>query len=216
MSDDCANEWGCRLCIPAERAARSRQQLSARENDSFGHLRDEVNATFDNGEFQLLKVATCGSDAQLFALIQATGGDLNSCIIACGSYVSGENGGLQNWSTSNFAIQHGPSTITHPKFVSTQFTKRNTVPLPYMIPGTMSEKALAAYEEKCLTEIHVRCLFARLSGSPYKNLLMEIMLAGCGATLSAAALTKIGYLAAHHGISITLDEIMTGGGREPC
>ena len=217
MADDLANNWGLQLCHPinktssaGRKAATSQQQSDGFDDHSVSALKDVVRATLDK-EFELVKVASCGSDANLFALIEASNGNLNRCMVACGSYVAGTNGGLQSWSTSSFAVQYGPVVITHPSLVSSDFTRSNTVALPYHIFGLLPSQEIRAYEDEVLLELHIRCLIARMNNAPFKTLLMELCLAGSGARLSDRALTRIAYLSTHHGFSILLDEIMTGG-----
>ena len=50
-----------------------------------------------------------------------------------------------------------------------------------------------------------------MDGKPYKALLLELVLAGCGATLSDRALRGLAVLSKKHGIAFIVDEIMTGG-----
>jgi hypothetical protein len=75
----------------------------------------------------------------------------------------------------------------------------------------MKPAAQAKYEEDCLNNLHIRLLFQRATGKPISTLLLEPILAGCGATLSIHAFTLLGRLCKHHGITVILDEIMTGG-----
>ena len=133
---------------------------------------------------------------------------VHDCI---GSYISRSNAGLQNWSTSNFESMFGPSLVLSPDSIRFDFTRTHTVGLPYFLHGTLTNAKLEAYEDRCLQELHVRCLAARISNAPLKVLLMELLLAGNGGMLSDGALTRIGILARHHNFCIILDEIMTGG-----
>ncbi len=71
-----------------------------------------------------------------------------------------------------------------------------------------------AYEDDCLQAVHIRLCWAKMRRMPYKALLLELVLAGNGAMLSNRALVAIGKLAAHHGISVIVDEIMTCGRTE--
>jgi hypothetical protein len=162
-------------------------------------------------EFVLTRVMSCGSDANLFAVVDLTEGDTESCVIAAGSYVAGDGGPLQSWSTNEFSVQRGPSGITSPKAVVNKFTRSHTVALPYIIEGVLDSNTAEEYENECLNELHIRCLIAKVKGSPLKCILMELMLASNGATLSDRALTMIGKLAEKHNLNIVLDEIMTGG-----
>ena len=217
MADDLANDWGLQLCHPtnetssaSRNATKGQQQVEGFSDHCVRDLKNEIRATLHD-EFELVKVASCGSDANLFALIEATNGNLNRCMVACGSYVAGTNGGLQSWSTSRYAVAYGPVVVTHPSLVSSDITKSNTIALPYHIFGALPSRDIEAYEDEVLIELHIRCLIARMNNTPFKTLLMELCLAGCGARLSDRALTRIAYLSIHHGFSILLDEIMTGG-----
>lgn len=210
--DDLGNHWGTILALEPDGFARR----YIKSNETFGDLQhsafsNAISSTF-NDEWHLWKIANCGSDAQAFALLESTKGSLDACMIACGSYVAGTRGGLQNWSTSHYDVHIGCAIPTNPEMVQTDYTKSHTVGLPYHLPGphlTMAQ--LEAYEERCLLELHVRCLIAKVNNRPYRTILMELILAGCGATLSDRALVRLAELARHHNFSITLDEIMTGG-----
>ena len=209
MGDNLANRWGCDLCmLPAN-------QRRNKEGDDLGDggmsiLKDIVKGTL-NRQFELTKVATCESDANLFAIVDATEGNLGSCMIAAGSYVSGVTGGLQGWSTSGFATQYGPSVIIEPASVTSEFTKQHTIGLPYYIIGVHEYATIHKYEDKCMHELHVRCNVAKCNNLPIRTLLMELILAGCGAGLSNRALERLAELAETHKFNIVVDEIMTGG-----
>jgi hypothetical protein len=92
----------------------------------------------------------------------------------------------------------------------------HTVGIPYFIPGTLQNDELDAYEDRCLHELHVRCLAARICNALFKVLLMELLLARNRGMLSDCALTRIGILARQHNFCIILDEIMTGGTQGRC
>ena len=209
MADDLANSWGITLCVKP-RTNRNPNAIVPGDNVDFQRLKQEVRATFGDA-FHLVKIATCGSDANLFACVESTGGDLSRTIVACGSYVAGTDFGLQNWSTSDFETQYGPAVINQPQLVTDQFARTHTVALPYHIPGVMKTEDVEELEDRCLHELHIRCLSARLNNAPVKTLLMELLLAGNGATLSDRALERIASLARMHDFSVTLDEIFTGG-----
>lgn len=212
MADDCSNNWGCNLAqtntnVPQ---SRSRRMCTVGDNCSFSKMAKLVDATFHD-EYQLQKVVSCGSDANLHAILELTKGDNNCCLIAAGSYVSGDGSPLQSWSTSSFSMDSGPAMITHPDQIMSKFTKSHTIGLPYSIPGTVSENALRAYEDKCITSLHNRCILAKLKGLPIRCLLLELILASNGASLSDRSLVAIGKLAEIHNMFIVVDEIMTGG-----
>jgi hypothetical protein len=166
------------------------------------------------GQFEVGKVASCGSDANLFALTCASDGDTSSCLLAAGSYVSGDGGPLQHMSTSAFQlIGFGLTLVTPPEKVSV-FTREHTIALPYYLPtgsGFATDGGLLHWENLCFEALHSRCLQAKMQGTPYKVLLLELMLAGSGATLHDRALRRLAALADLHSIRIVVDEIMTGG-----
>ena len=92
-----------------------------------------------------------------------------------------------------------------------EFAISNTVPLPYHLPGEMATDELLKYEKKCLKTIQNRCLLAQMAKKPFQAILLELVLASNGAILTDHALLCLGNLCKHHGISIVVDEIMTGG-----
>jgi len=169
MSDNLANEWGHILCFPDKS-----------ESVSFSLFEMRIRQATD-GKFVLSKVVTCGSDANLWAIAQATDGDTGSCLLACGSYVAGDGGLLESWSTSGFSVREPTAKITNPAS-ATSFTQNHTVALPYHIPCnncSQDEGAdVADFEDKCMNEIHIRCLLAKIAGQPYKALLLSWCLLG--------------------------------------
>jgi hypothetical protein len=210
MTDDCSNYWGCALADIDISYQRRSSFTSEGNNSSLGNLKQKVDGTLKR-EYVVNRVTTCGSDANLHAVIDLAGGDTNLCLIGAGSYVAGDNGPLQIWSTSTFAVKNGLSCITNPSLVKNCFTLSHTIPLPYSIKGVMDIDELKQYENSCLQEIHFKCLMGHMKGHPYKCILMELMLASNGAELSDRALIMLGKLAEVHNINFVVDEIMTGG-----
>ena len=52
----------------------------------------------------------------------------------CGSYMSGDSGPLQSWSTITFKIGSGPASIIGPEDPKlSSFTLQHTIALPYSI-----------------------------------------------------------------------------------
>ena len=83
-----------------------------------------------------MKQTTKVSNANLYAVTSLTQGNTSGCRIACGSYVSGNSGPLQSWSTSAFKIGSGPACIICPEDPKlTSFTLQHTIALPYSIEG---------------------------------------------------------------------------------
>ena len=74
-----------------------------RRHNNFHRLIEKTT----NGLFGLMKLTTNGSDANLYAVTSMTKGNNSGCLIGCGSYVSGDSGPLQSWSTSDFEIGSG-------------------------------------------------------------------------------------------------------------
>ena len=62
-----------------------------------------------------MKLTTNGLDAILYAVTSLMQGKTSGCLISCGSYVSGDSGPLQSWSTSAFEIGSGPAGIIGPE-----------------------------------------------------------------------------------------------------
>ena len=110
-----------------------------RRQSNFHHLIEKTTSKL----FRLMKLTTNGSDANLYAVTSLMQGNTSGCLIACGSYVSGDSGPLQSWSTSAFEIGSGPAGIIgleDPKI--SPFTLQHTITLPYSIEGTMSYEDL--------------------------------------------------------------------------
>ena len=159
-----------------------------------------------------MKLTTNGSDANLYAVTTQTQGNTSGCLVACGSYVSGDSGPLQSWSTSAFDIGSGPSGIISPEDQRiTPFTLEHTIALPYFIEGTMCDDDRCKYENECLEYLHILCLYNKVLKKKVTCILMDITLASNGSTVSDRALTILGHLAHLHDFGIVVDEIMTGG-----
>ena len=98
-----------------------------------------------------MKLTTNGSDTNLYVVTSLTRGNTSRCLIACGSYVSGDSGPLQSLSTSTFEFGSGPASIISPEDPKlTSFTLQHTITLPYSIEGAMSGDDLCQYEDECL------------------------------------------------------------------
>ena len=75
-----------------------------------------------------MKLTTNGSDVNLYAVTRLTQDNTSGCLVACGSYVSGDSGPLQSWSTRAFEIGSGPSGIICPGDQRiTPFTLQHTI-----------------------------------------------------------------------------------------
>ena len=215
MSDDLANDWGCDLICMGRSSGRKRKVGSMiailaddRRQRNFHSLIEKMT----NHLFGLMKLTTNGSEANLYAVTSLTQGNTSGCLVACGSYVSGDSGSLQSWSTSAFEIGSGPAGIISPEYQRiTPFTLQHTIALPYFIEGTMSDEDLRKYKTKCLEHLHILCLYNKVMKNKVTCILLEITLASNGSTVSDCALTILGELAHLHKFGIVVDEIMTGG-----
>ena len=169
MSDDLCNDWGCDLVCMGCLTGRKRKtgtMITILADDcrrgNFHHLIEKVT----NGLFGLMKLTTNGSDANLYAVTSMTQGNTSGCLIGCGSYVSGDSGPLQSWSTSEFEIGSGPAGIIGPDDPKlSSFTLQHTIALPYSIEGVMSYDNLHLYEDDCDTILPVVSLFSLRSNN---------------------------------------------------
>jgi 4-aminobutyrate aminotransferase-like enzyme len=204
MSDNCQNHWGTVLAVCSTKHLGESSYADERV------LRDNITATFRN-KYVLSKVMSCGSDANMDAVMSASNGDTNAMLIAAGSYVSGDNGTMQTFSTSDFSLGTGFSGIAHPSKVRNEFTRKQTVAFPYFIEGTIDRVTQKTYENKCIKQLHLRCLLAIVKKRPIWVILLELMLASNGTSLSDRFLTMLGKFASCFGIRFIVDEIMTAG-----
>ena len=101
MSNDLANDWRCDLVCMGHLSGRKWKvgtMITILADDhrkgNFHHLIEKTT----NGLLGLMKLTTNGSDANLYAVTSMTQGNTSGCLIACGSYVSGDSGPLQSWS----------------------------------------------------------------------------------------------------------------------
>ena len=137
MSDDLANDWGCNLICMGHSSGRKRKvglMIGILASDRRQHNFHSLIEKMTNNLFRLMKLTTNGSDANLYAVASLTQGNTSGCLVACGSYVSGDSGPLQSWSTSAFEIGRGPSFIICPEDQRiTPFTLEHTIALPYSL-----------------------------------------------------------------------------------
>lgn len=213
--DDLSNNWGVNLCLP-ERYHRSlgssslpmRAKANA-ERSSSATL--PVLLAAETDQFVFERVSSCGSQANSWAIDDATNLNKTLCLFAAGSYVAGDASALQSYSTSEFNVNEELSLVVPPQEVAFPQARANTIPLPFHIPGVISTKELNKYEDKCFQAVHIKLSWAKMRGKPYKAILLELMLAGNGAILSNRALVALGKLAVYHNLCVIVDEIMTGG-----
>jgi len=215
MGDDLANNWGVDLCHPDKcgrslRGPHSHKQVVGLGGGSKTSVLPMLLAAETNN-LLFERVSICGSQANSWAIDDATDNNASLCLFAAGSYVAGDASALQTYSTSEFVARTELALIMEPNEVPKQTCRANTVPLPYHIPGVLSRQELMKYEDECLAAIHIRLCWARMRRSPYKAIFLELMLAGSGGTISNRALVAIAKLAGYHNLCVIVDEIMTGG-----
>ena len=101
MSDDLANDWGCDLICMGRSSGRKRKvgaTIAILADDQRQRNFHSLIEKTTNNLFGLMKLTTNGSDANLYAVTSQTQGNTSGCLVACGSYVSGDSGPLQSWS----------------------------------------------------------------------------------------------------------------------
>ena len=213
--DDAANQWGCILVQP-QGPSRSRS-----DNVSIGMV-DPNKSPLENliwkqcNPFQLHHISPSGSDANAFCISALSNNNIESVIFATGLYVSGNDiDRLRKFSTTDFAIQAGLAFPMSPPGSPTpigQEIYQRIVPMPYHIPDptNQSTKFLSFRESQVLEELEFRCFFSQMIGNPIRVLMLELILAGCGAVLSITFLEKLAKLAAKHQFYFLIDEILTG------
>lgn len=205
MCDNLANEWGTSL-VCLDRRELTKKNL----NGAFTQF-ESIVRTATSEKFTLAKITECGSEANLYAVNDASCGNTDGLLIGAGMYVAGDNGPLQAWSTTLFCIQTGPTFISSP-IDAQQYTREHVFPLPYHIPTHDHPlPEIEEYEDACLEQLHIRCLLNKMDGRPTKVLFLELVLCGNGSILSDRALTRLGRLSEHHGFWILVDEVLTGG-----
>ena len=213
MSDDLANNWG-KTFVLIDQSMYKRKYNTAFSEDDYqtGEALKHSIVDVTQGRFSFEKLTPNGSDANLYAITSLCQGNNSTVLVACGSYVAGDQGPLQSWTTTTFQINDGPSFVAHPESEDiSKFSKQHTIPLPYHIPGTISPDTLAIYEDECLRVLHARCIYQTCICEPITTLFLELMLASNGSVLSDRALSIIAAISKRHGFYIIVDEILTGG-----
>ena len=204
--DNLENNWGCDhvISLPSRNASRSE------ENTNFRGFKMLIGVTTQY-KYILQHVTECGSTANLWAISDATGFDTNKCLFAAGSYVAGDDGALQAFTSSEVDVNKSYASILPCKKVKSDVARANTIALPYYIPGVLSDEELVNYENECLFALNLKIKNNIVCGHPSKALFMELVLAGNGALLSDRALICIGALLSESNMTVVVDEIMTAG-----
>ena len=103
MGNNLANHWGHQFTLVSfgERIDNKQKATDGEEsfNKDIGHNYIKSNLC---DEFVFQKITPNGSDVNVFAVTALTSGNTECCLIACGSYISGDRGALQSWSMSSF------------------------------------------------------------------------------------------------------------------
>ena len=194
--DDMVNNWGCQYINIGKAGSGSK------------HKFDELIRSTIPG-FTLSDIYTNRTSANQAAITFCTDGDLSSVLVAMGSYVAGDGAKYQALPTSGYSVEMHLCIPTSP-LKSSEAAKKNTVPFPYFIPSTFNDKTeLTKLESDCLTAIQLKIVMARLNGKPFRVLLMELMLGGCGAELSHNFLIKLAEILKKIILLLFVDEIMT-------
>jgi hypothetical protein len=100
--------------------------------------------------------------------------------------------------------------------------QETTLPFPYFISGcnhcfdgcircNSEQLEREELETLCLREIHIRIILSLIKGPPIKAIIMELMLAGSGATLSHKFLIALSFICGTFEIYLVVDEVMTAG-----
>ena len=100
------------------------------DNRRKGNFHNLIEKTTDC-LFGLIKLTTNGSGANLYSVTSVTPENTSGYLIASGSYMSGNSGTLQSWSTRTFKIGGGPASFIGPEdHKLTSFTLQHTIALP--------------------------------------------------------------------------------------
>ena len=102
--------------------------------------------------------------------------------------------------------------ISFPSKVPDHNIRWQIVALPYHLPcAKCSDDELRQYEKDCLEALNQKLLLATLWGTPFRAILLELILCGTGGELSNNFLRSFGALCEHYNVPIIVDEVMTGG-----
>jgi len=192
------NNWGCNLVNTTGGCSFTFHELD-------GHVRSNVPG------FHLFSLEVSGTSSNETAIGEATNYDPTKCIYAMGSYAGG-SGKMEKMSTTSYLTQQKSLSVPVFPADSTEEAKLQTVAFPYWIEcAQLAEKERTEIETKCLYALQKRILIRLMVGEPYKAILFELILGGNGGELSNSFLRKLGCLMSKYGITIIVDEVMTGG-----
>lgn len=199
--DEMQNSWGVQYCLTASADTRGMRGFATKHQ-----FNAEINKEIPG--FQLLDLAVSGTAANTLALNAATGSDFTKALFAVGSYVGGDSC-LQKFSTSSGSS----NKLALPSFYadSTAAAQSQNVPFPYFIEcKSIPNDVRDDLEDRCLQHLNRVLLHGMFMGRPYKAILFEYILGGCGGELSTRFLEKLGPLLQQFGVTAVVDEILTG------
>ena len=210
LQDDLQNNWGYDLFHCEVDRRGSRDGTCSETKVECSRLLN-IHAR----PFEVDNYTPSGTMANQRALELVTTGRVDRAIAGSGCYLSGDDGYLHMASSVHFTPQGQICLFKDPSQLPLDNASRNiTVPLPYCIPVKgfrMDSHEVKSLENKCLEYIRRRCILAALKERPVKALILELILAGCGAVLSDRFLRELANLSRHHDFFIVVDEILTGG-----
>lgn len=202
INDDMANEWGVRLVMESSEGTDRLPSGSMYQFDA------AIRRTVPG--FALHTVLSAGTYVNMSALEEASDYNMKECLFALGSYCGG-SGYLQEMSTSMYDASN---ELSIPRYfdTATPRCRWQTAPMPYYVPNPQfTEEEENDLEEKCLRSLHKKLLIGKLTGKPFRALLMEYILGGNGGMLSPRYLKKLGTLCKQMDVVIVADEVLTGG-----
>jgi hypothetical protein len=198
LKDDMENRWGVDLVYDPSR-------VPSATTSQFQHV---IKQGVPN--FQLHSLYESGTRANEAAVLSATSNDISRCLIAMGSYGGGE-GIMFQLSSSQHSSAKQLSVISSPNEVY-QNSRQQIVALPYYVPCVKYlVDEIRQHEKECLVALNRKLFMAKLGGTPFRAILMELVLCGTGGELSDDFLGSLGVLCGKYSISIIVDEVMTGG-----
>jgi hypothetical protein len=222
VEDDSNNIWGTHL------VNNSAYEFTPDENQFIGPFHELYQTIEKNcSGFLLEKITNNGSDANRYAILEATYGDSAGCLFAVGSYIVGDNSCFYRYSTLNYGKHYSIGEIISPSYLKPDDWD-NLFVAPYFIKGCrkgyrkMCTSCLRnlldfeKFEDMCLRQLTCKILHNKMRRKPIKALFLELMLAGNGAVLSESYLVNLAKLCEFHQIKIVVDEILTFGRTGSC
>lgn len=224
MCDWLDNNWGANLFFDNEQRLRRNNSRNVGKFDEFAlYVKTDLKS-----KYELHSIHQSGSCANLYAISEARNilGYEQEVLVGIGNYLSGDI--LSSWSTSMLSVNDQMSSIKEIDQCDL-YTQMKNLPLPYYIHTIHSSEFLIKknndlvkdsygnlltiekYEDMCLHVIHQRIIFAILQEKKIGVILMELILASNGATLSKRFLKKFGLLCKQFHVNVVVDEIFTAG-----